>query len=324
MKKIVVIGGGTGSFVVLSGLKKYVKNIKVIVNMSDNGRSTGRLRDELGVLPPGDIRSCLVALADSDKILRALFNYRFPAGQGLKDHSFGNLFLTALEKITGDFEEAIKQAAKILAIQGEVIPVTTRSVNLCARLENGQIIVGQTKIDRPVHNANLKIDKVWLEPRAQANPRALAAIKSANFIIIGPGDFYSSIIPNFLVQGIAKAVRLSRAKKIFVCNLTTKFGETNNWSVSDFVLAMEKYLGGSLDYVIFNNGRFPQHLLNLYAKENKEPVKFDPKNKIGHKTKYLGANLASRKTLIRHNPDRLARLLMHIIQREIDLKFKEY
>lgn len=309
---------------VLSGLKKYTKNISAIVNMSDNGRSTGRLRDELGVLPPGDVRSCLVALAGSDQTLRDLFNYRFSAGEGLKGHSFGNLFLTALEKITGNFEEAIRQAAKILAIDGEVIPVTTQSINLGAQLENGQIIRGQTQIDRPVHNANLKIVKIWLEPRAPANKRALAAIKKADFIVIGPGDFYTSIIPNFLVDGIVGAVRRSRAKKIFVCNLLTKFGETNNWAVSDFVRAMERYLGGSLDYVIFNEGKFPQHLLRRYAQEHKSSVKFNPKNKIGRKTKYLGADLASHKTLIRHHSDRLARLIMNIVQRETDSKFKEY
>ncbi|MDD2731215.1 MAG: YvcK family protein [Candidatus Portnoybacteria bacterium] len=324
MKRIVVIGGGTGSFVVLSGLKKYTKNISAIVNMSDNGRSTGRLRDELGVLPPGDVRSCLVALAGSDQILRDLFNYRFSAGKGLEGHSFGNLFLTALEKITGNFEEAIKQAAKILAIDGEVIPVTTRSVNLCARLEDGQVIRGQTQIDRPVHDANLKIKKVWLEPFAKANPRALAVIKKADFIVVGPGDFYTSLVPNFLVNGIAQAVKWSRAKKIFVCNLTTKFGETNNWSVSAFVREMGKYIGGSLDYVIFNEGQFPPRLLKRYAKENKVPVKFDCQNKTGSRTKYLGSDLASHKTLIRHDSDRLARLIISIVQREASLKFKEY
>ncbi len=324
MKKIVVIGGGTGSFVVLSGLKKYTKNISAIVNMSDNGRSTGRLRDELGVLPPGDVRSCLVALAGSDQVLRDLFNYRFSAGKGLKGHSFGNLFLTALEKITGNFEEAIRQAAKILAIDGEVIPVTTRSVNLCARLENGQVIRGQTQIDRPTHNANLKIAKIWLEPRARANPRALAVIKKADFIVIGPGDFYTSVIPNFLVGGITGAVKRSRAKKIFICNLTTKFGETNDWTVSDFVGEMEKYLGGGLDYVIFNEGKFPARLLQRYAKEHKSPVKFNSPKKINRRTKYLGADLASHKTLIRHDSDRLARLIISVVQRETDLKFKEY
>ncbi|MEK7160602.1 MAG: gluconeogenesis factor YvcK family protein [Patescibacteria group bacterium] len=323
MKKIVVIGGGTGTFVVLSGLKKYTKNISAIVNMSDNGRSTGRLRDELGVLPPGDIRSCLVALSETE-LLRDLFNYRFQEGKGLAGHNFGNLFLTALEKITGNFERAVEQAAKVLAIEGEVIPSTTQNVNLYARLENGQEIKGQTQIDKPLHNGNLKIEKVWLRPKARATKRALRALKEADLIVIGPGDLYTSIIPNFLVAGITTAIKHSVARKIYICNLMTKFGETNDFSVQDFAMVIEKYLGrGILNYVIFNEAAFPKKLFKAYAREKKFFVKFDlEKKKSG--LKYLGADLISHKTLIRHDPDKLARIILNILHRDDNFKLREY
>lgn len=324
MKKIVVIGGGTGTFTVLSGLKKYTKNLSAIVAMSDSGGSTGRLRDELGVLPPGDIRMCLVALASSDKLLRSLFNYRFKEGVGLKGHNFGNLFLTALEKLTGSFEKGVKCAAQILAIDGEVIPVTTQNTDLWAELENGQKIRGEANIDRPHHDANLKITKVWLQPRAKVNPRALEAIKEADLVVIGPGGFYTSVIPNLLVQGLALALQKSQSKKVFVCNLMTKFGETNNFEVDDFVAGIEKYLGKScLDYVIFNEAKFPKKLLRRYAKEKKAPVKFSAE-KRNKNIKYISADLTSHKILIRHDPEKLARLIMKILDREDGFKYQEY
>jgi len=323
MKKIVVIGGGTGTFVVLSGLKKYTKDISAIVNMSDNGRSTGRLRDELGVLPPGDIRSCLVALSETE-LLRDLFNYRFQEGRGLKGHNFGNLFLTALEKITGNFERAVEQAAKVLAIEGEVIPSTTQNVHLYARLENGQEIKGQAQIDKPRHNGNLKIEKVWLRPKAHSTKRALRALREADLIVIGPGDLYTSIIPNFLVEGIVSAIRRSSARKIYICNLMTKFGETNNFSVQDFAAVIEKYLGrGILNYVIFNEEAFPKKLFKAYSEEKKFPVEFHLEKKRGN-LKYLGANLISHKTLIRHDSDKLARIILNILHQDDNLKVREY
>lgn len=325
MKKIVVIGGGTGTFTVLAGLKKYTRDISAIVAMSDSGGSTGRLRDELGVLPPGDIRACLVALADSEGLLRRLFNYRFREGSGLAGHSFGNLFLTALEKLTGNFEKAVEQAAKVLNIEGEVIPVTVQSTHLCARLENGEVVKGETNIDRPLHDARLRVDKIWLQPKVKANPRALQAIKKAGLIIIGPGDLYTSVAPNLLVAGIAGALRKSRAKKVYVCNLMTKFGEANDFRVHDFVEVIEKYLGKNvLDYIIFNSVKFPKDLLRHYAKEKKFPVLFNSKMQKSKKAKYLGADLASHKTLIRHDPDKLAKLILNIAQRDDNLRYKEY
>lgn len=323
MKNIVVIGGGTGTFVVLSGLKKYTKNISAIVTMSDSGGSSGLLRDELGVLPPGDIRRCLVALSNSEKLMRDLFNYRFKNG-GLAGHSFGNLFLTALEKVTGNFEKAVVQTAKILSIEGEVIPITMAKTDVCALLENGQVIRGETNIDIPKHDGNLKIKKVWLQPPVKSSKQALQAIKKAELIVIGPGDLYTSIIPNFLVQGIAQAIARSAAQKIYICNLMTKFGETNNFAVSDFVKEIEKYLGRNiLDYVIFNKSQLPGSLLKKYAREEKKfPVKCDIKSSFNHqkKPKYLGADVANPRTLIRHDADKLARVILTVKELEGALK----
>lgn len=322
MRNIVVIGGGTGTFMVLTGLKKYAKNISAIVAMSDSGGSSGILRDELGVLPPGDIRRCLVALSNSDKLMRDLFNYRFKDG-GLAGHTFGNLFLSALEKITGSFEKTVLEAAKILSIEGEVIPVTTGKTDIWALLENGQKIKGETNIDIPKHDGNLKIKKVWLQPPIKASRRALQAIKKAQLIVIGPGDLYSSVIPNLLVQGISRAIAKSKAKKIYICNLMTKFGETNDFCVFDFVAVLEKYLGrGVIDYVIFNKSKLPKKLLKKYALQKKFPVKFDTQsdfNKKG-KPKYIGADVASHRTLIRHHPDKLAKLILTV--REFESVFK--
>lgn len=322
MKNIVVIGGGTGTFTVLSGLKKYTKNICAIVTMFDNGGSSGVLRDELGVLPPGDIRRCLVALSNSDKLMRNLFNYRFKDG-GLRGHSFGNLFLSALEKLTGSFEKAVVEAGRILAIDGQIIPVATQQANLYAKLENGQVIKGETNIDIPKHDGNLKIEKVWLQPSVKATKQALEAIKKAGLIVIGPGDLYTSIIPNLLVRGISRAIAKSRAKKIYIASLMTKFGETNGFALSDFVKVIEKYLGRRvLDYVIFNQSKLPPRLLKKYAREKKFPVKCDIKQpfNLKIKPKYLGTDVVSHRTLIRHHPDKLAKLILTIMELESALK----
>lgn len=318
MKNIVVISGGTGTFMVLVGLKKYTRNLSAIVSVADSGGSSGLLRDELGVLPPGDVRRCLVALSNSDKLMRDLFNYRFQDGS-LVGHSFGNLFLSALEKLTGSFEKAVVEAGKILSIDGEVIPVANKQTNLYAMLENGQVIKGEANIDIPKHDGNLKIKKVWLQPNIKATPQALETIRKAELIVIGPGDLYSSIIPNLLVQGISKAIKNSKAKKIYVCNLMTKFGETNGFCVSDFVKTMEKYLGRNvIDYVIFNKGNLPQRLLKKYASQKEFPVKCDiqPGFRSKGKPKYIGAKLASYQTLIRHHPDKLAKLILAVKELE--------
>ncbi|MEK7151333.1 MAG: gluconeogenesis factor YvcK family protein [Patescibacteria group bacterium] len=316
--QIVVIGGGTGTFVVLSALRNYPAHLHLtaIVTMADSGGSTGRLRDQYGVLPPGDVRRALVALSDAPQNLRNLFNYRFESGD-LKDHSFGNIFLTALEKMTGNFGSAVKEAARVLNINGAVIPVTLNNVNLCAELANGTIVKGETNIDIPLHDPTIPIKKVWLEPQAQINPEARKAILDADMIIIGPGDLYTSLIPNLLVKGVSESIKRSTAKKVYICNLMTKHGETQGFKGHDFVDTLEKYLGKKiLDYVIFNNKRPPENILKRYAQENSYLIdigEIDSKQK-NKKMKYILADVLEGGKFIRHSPTKkLAKILLSLI-----------
>lgn len=312
-KKIVVIGGGTGCFTVLSGLKKYPVQLSAIVSMADSGGSTRILREEFGILPPGDVRQALVALAQSEKLLANLFTYRFNEGKGLSGHSFGNLLITALERIKGSFEEAIEEAGKILNIKGEVIPVTLQNTNLFAILEDGQVIEGESNIDVPKHDPNLKIKKVYLKPQVRANKRAKSAILKADLIIIGPGDLYSSITPNLLVKGIPETIRKSRAKKVYICNLMTKLGETNNFKDLDFVKEIEKYLGGKfLDYVIFNNRKPSAARVAKYEKEGAVFVKCNKERFKGNRLKIIKGNFLRKKGFVRHDPNKLAKALFKL------------
>lgn len=238
MKSIVTIGGGTGQFTLLTGLKKYPVKLTAIVSMADDGGSTGILRDELGVLPPGDVRQCLVALSEADAIVRELFNYRFDAG-GLKGHNFGNIFLSALEKITGNFEEAVRVSGKVLATRGTVIPVTTQDTRLTCDAA-GTRIDGQYAIETatlPRH------PEFRMEPEADANPKAIEAIEAADCIVIGPGNYYCSLLPNLLVKGIPEAICHSKAAVVFNCNLMTKGGHTDGFDVDAFVDGIERRLG---------------------------------------------------------------------------------
>lgn len=314
MKNIVVIGGGTGTFTVLSSLKKYPQlHLSAIVSMADDGGSTGKLRDELGVLPPGDVRRGLVALSKSDKLMRDLINYRFKDGC-LGGHNFGNLLISVLEKITGDFTKAIMKAGEILAIRGQVIPVTCDKTRLCAELENGKIIKGETNIDIPKHDGRLRIKRVFLRPQTRATGEALKAIKEAHLIVIGPGDLYTSILPNLLVKGICRAIAQSRAKKIYLCNLMTKFGETNGFKAIDFVKAIENYLGKNiLDIIVYNNHFPSQKRLAKYFKLNSQVVKFNKKDFENLHLRFIGANLITEKGLIRHNQEKLAKTILKLI-----------
>ncbi|MEX1063927.1 MAG: uridine diphosphate-N-acetylglucosamine-binding protein YvcK [Candidatus Paceibacterota bacterium] len=313
-KRVVVIGGGTGTFVVLSALRGSPIELSSIVSMADNGGSTGRLRDQYGVLPPGDIRCSLVALSGADLILRELFNYRFSSGD-LKEHNFGNIFLSALEKITGSFDEAVKEASRILNIKGSVVPVTLDNVNLQARLASGLVIKGETNIDIPKHDPTVAIEEVWLEPQAGINPQAKKDILSADMIVIGPGDLFTSIIPNFLVGGVASAVKRSRAKKVFVCNLMTKLGETHGFKAQDFITTLERYLGkGVLDYVIFNRKKPSVKVLSEYQKENSHFVDIGGLDMKSKKPKYILADLIDSGKLIRHSLNgQLAEALLSLL-----------
>jgi len=294
---------------VLSGLKRYSVNLSAIVTMADDGGSSGRLRDDYGVLPPGDIRRALVALSKSDKVLRELFNYRFRDG-GLSGHNFGNLFLSSLEQITGSFALAVKKAHEVLNVRGEVVPVTLSDTRLFAELENGRLIKGEANIDIPKHDPNLKIKKVFLKPKARANPDALKVIKRADLVVIGPGDLYTSIIPTILVSGITDAIKRSKAKKVFVMNLMTKFGETNNFEAADFVSALENYLGEQvLDYVILNKERPPVSKLKYYKRKDKASFV----NPIFEDKRARKIKLLDRGKFIRHDEKKLAKTLTKLL-----------
>lgn len=313
-KRIVVIGGGTGSFMVLSALRDYPVSLSSIVSMADDGGSTGRLRDQYGVLPPGDVRRALVALSDTSQTLRDLFNYRFTNGD-LKEHSFGNIFLSTLEKMTGSFGDAVNLASKILNIKGKVLPVTLDSTTLYAQLTNNIVIKGETNIDIPKHNPETPIKNVWLKPVAEINPEARKALLEADMIVIGPGDLFTSIIPNFLVKGVVAAIKKSKAKKVYICNLMTKFGETHGFIAQDFVNAVEKYLGkGVLDYTVFNNKQPSPKVLKHYLEENSYFVDTAGLVLRHHKPKYVLADLLDDSKFIRHNPrQKLAKTLISLL-----------
>ena len=324
-KNIVCIGGGTGTFVALKGLKQYPCHLSAIVTMSDSGGSNRRIRDEFGLLPTSDIRQCLVALSDENGgagLLRKLFMYRFEKGRGLRGMTFGNLFMAALSDILGSQEEAIRQTGRVLRIQGTVIPVSFTDTNLYAEYENGHVANEEHLIDEPVHDGTLKITKVWLKPKAAANPAAIAAIKLADLIVLGPGDLYTSLLPNVLVDGIAGALQKSKAKKVYCVNLMTKYGQTYNFSASDHVAVVETYTGTPLYYVIVNNAPIPARALTVYAKAHEQPVKNDLVSKksriistdvISHRFTSKSKSDTLIRSLIRHDSNKLARVLMEIV-----------
>ena len=301
MKRVVVIGGGTGSFTVLQGLKEHDIAITAVVSMFDSGGSTGVLKDEYGILPPGDIRRCLIALSE-EKILRDLFMYRFDKWS-LKDHSFGNLFLTALKEITKSDVKAIKKAAEILKIKGIVLPVTINKSTLCAKLEDGTVIKGEKNIDIPKHDGNIKITDVFLEPEAKIFKATKKAIVNADLIVIGPGDLYTSVVPNLLVKGVCDAIRKNKGKKVYVCNIMTKFGETNGYKASNHLKVIQRFV--DVDYIICNTGK--KRKLKKYTKECSFPVEIDAVN-----VKMINGNFVNRSDLIRHNSKKLAKALIRL------------
>lgn len=321
-QSVVVIGGGTGTFTVLSALRDYPLNLTAIVSMADDGGSTGALRDQYGVLPPGDVRRALVALSKSPT-LRELFNFRFKKGD-LEGHAFGNIFLSALSELKGDFASAVREASQVLNVMGEVLPVTLDNVRLYAKLVDGKIVKGETNIDIPRTSvrARAKIKKIWLLPKARINPDARQAILAADLIVIGPGDLYTSLIPNLLVGGVPEAIKKSRAKKVFVCNLMTKYGETQGFRAKDFVSEIEKYLGKAvLNCAIFNNKKPAAAILVKYKKEKAEFVEPPASGKNVQSSvldirgpKYILADLLDLGPFIRHNSrKKLAKVLTRLL-----------
>lgn len=309
-KKVVFIGGGTGGYTVLTGIRHYDFDISAIVNMADDGGSTGVLREEFGTLPAGDVRRALIALSDTNnQTLSELFNYRFEEKSSLHGHSLGNLLITALEKIKGDIGSAVEEAGKILNINGHVIPVTLTQTRLFATLSNGQTIEGETNIDIPKHDGSIKIERVYLKPEVDANPKALSAIHDADFIIMGPGDVFTSILPNFEVKGIVDALKKTKAKIIYNVNIMTKFGETNGYKAHNFVAKMEEILGaGTIDYITVNTKKPTGNIVERYEKENVEFVENDLTGK-----NIIEGDFLRRGMFLRHDSDKLAKTLAKII-----------
>ncbi len=312
--KIVVIGGGTGLPVLLRGLKEYTSNITAIVTVADDGGSSGRLRSEWGVLPPGDIRNCLVALATTEPLMERLFQHRFSSEEGLAGHSFGNLFIATMSEITGDFEEAIRASSKVLAIQGKVLPSTLANVTLCAEFEDGKIIKGESSISE----YGGKIKRVFLEPGSvRALPDAIQAIECADAIVLGPGSLYTSVIPNLLTQDIQDAITRSNAIKMYVCNIMTQPGETDGYSVSDHVNAIARHTSRNIiEYVLINTQRIPTRLLTRYRQEKAFPVTLDAeKVKAAGYTPVTGYFLTDSE-VVRHDSAKTARAVIDIINKQ--------
>lgn len=327
MKKVVTIGGGTGSFMLLSGLKQYPIELSAIVSMADDGGSTGILRDELGVLPPGDVRQCLVALSETPDMLRELMNYRFANG-GLEGHNFGNILLSALEKITGDFGTGVEEAAKILNVRGEVIPVTLSNTRLYMELEGGGLLSGEHEINVSKKFERVGVKKVFLRPRPKANPLAIRKILEADLIIIGPGNHYCAIIPNLLVPGIAEALRKTKAKIVYNCNLISKRGQTDSFSLEDYVDEVNGYIGSPrIDYVTYNIAKPPTALLKKYQSEgllvpflNERPrnyrvIRADILSGKRH-ARQKEDKIAHTRAFIRHDPEKLAKVLVMLLELE--------
>ncbi|MBM3266222.1 MAG: YvcK family protein [Candidatus Sericytochromatia bacterium] len=304
--RIVAVGGGTGLASLLRGLKVYSDNITAIVAVSDDGGSSGRLRAELGVLPPGDVRNCLLALAGEEKLMSDLMGYRFSQG-GLEGHSFGNLFLTALADLTGDLEQAIRASSRILAVRGQVCPATLASVTLVCRLADGTVVRGESQIS----SSRTPIAEIWCEPHdPPALPDALRAIREADAIVLGPGSLYTSVIPNLLIPEIASEIKLSRVPRIYVCNVMTQPGETDDYTVADHVRALQKVGGPDLfNYVLVNQDP-PQKLLERYQEQGQRPVLADLEVVDALGVVPIVGSLLDEQDAVRHSPAALGQALI--------------
>jgi len=313
--KIVVIGGGTGLSTMLRGLKKYTNNITAIVTVADDGGGSGILRDDLGILPPGDIRNCILALADTEPLMEELLQYRFKDGR-LKDQSFGNLFLAAMDGISNNFEEAVQKMSSVLAVTGRVIPVTLDNMTLKAKLKNGKIIDGESNIPKGVIDNNSAIDEVFIEPRdAIAIKEALIAIIDADAVILGPGSLYTSIIPNLLVKEIRNALNLTKAIRIYVSNIMTQPGESDNYGVKDHIMAINKHAKCKIvDYVVVNTGKISDELEQKYLNDNSNMVNINEKEVTKLGIGVIKSDFVkTEKGYVRHDEDKLATILVETI-----------
>jgi uncharacterized cofD-like protein len=325
---VVCIGGGTGTFVVLRGLKKHPLKLSAIVSMSDSGGSNKRIRDEFGLLPTSDIRQCLVALSDETHgagLLRKLFMYRFEKGEGISGMTFGNLFMAALTDILGSQQLAFRETGKVLRIHGTVIPVTLTKTNLIATYEDGSMSKEEHVIDEPSHDGALKITSLSLEPHAMANDEAITAIDKADCIILGPGDLFTSVLPNILVDGVKEAITRARshAKVIYVMNLMTKYGQTLQFTAKDHLQQLQKYLGPCITHVLVNTTKLPKQALDVYEKTHEYPVVDDLNGSspcLVIRADMAGDEMINKsnsdvliRSLIRHDSDKIANVIVSII-----------
>ena len=325
--KIVAIGGGTGLSTLLRGIKKLTNNITAIVTVGDDGGSSGRLREQMGVLPPGDIRNCIAALADDDDIVTKLFQYRFKTGEGLEGHSFGNLFITAMTAICGNMVKAIQESSKVLLIRGRVLPATCDDMKLYARMEDGSIVRGESNIPE----AGKKIMRLYCEPEdCKPTPDVVEAIMNADLIIMGPGSLYTSVISNFLVKDITRAIWQAKAKKIYVCNAMTQVGETDNYSVSDHIKTIFDHARlddiddsnkNFFDAVLVNNS-LPSNLAEKYEQAGSLAVDIDMTElrKLGVEVVERGLLEDNKEGFVRHNCDKVAKAIYYWYKRVSKLK----
>ena len=311
--KIVVIGGGTGLSTVLKGIKEYSSNVTAIVTVTDDGGSSGRLKEDMGILPPGDIRNCIVALADKESLMERVLQYRFKNGD-LAGHSFGNLFLAAISEVCGSFYEGVKVLSEILAIRGRVLPSTLQKAEIAAELINGERVFGECNISK----SSKRIKRVFLVPRECSSlPEAIDAIREADIIALGPGSLYTSVISNLLVEGIADAIKKSKALKMYICNVMTQPGETDGYTAYDHLKAIVDHAGDIVDYIIVNTQRPPDSLLDKYNKKGADVVAVN-----SEELKQLGVELIERELIletdvVRHDPYKLAKAILEIWENKI-------
>jgi uncharacterized cofD-like protein len=299
--RIVAIGGGTGLSSLLRGLKAYTSNLSAIVTVADDGGSSGRLRDEYRILPPGDFRQCLIALADAEPLMKQLFEHRFKEGS-LEGHSFGNLFIMAMADVTGNFERALRESGKVLAVKGTIIPSTLQDVTLVASI-NGHTVEGESKIPKQ----NAPISQVFLKPDgALLNPEALQAIMNAELVVIGPGSLYTSILPNLLVEGMVEAIKASPALKVYICNLASQEGETEGYDVDDYLRVLHEHIGANIfDFVLVNSNN------SHTPTGGQSQVVFRPEDLTMHpEVRFIGADVVNARIPSHHDPDKLARSIM--------------
>lgn len=304
---VTVIGGGHGLSVLLRGIKESTSNVSAVVTVADDGGSSGRLREELGIIPPGDLRNCLVALADTEPLMEKLFQYRFKGSTALAGHSFGNLFIAAMNEVTGDMETALKESSKVLAVKGRVIPASKEYVRLDAIMSDGTVVEGESQIPE----ARKKIRRVQLYPKkVSAVPAAIEAIENADAIILGPGSLYTSIMPNLLVEGIAKALKKSKAVKIYICNVMTQPGETDRYTASAHAKAILDHTGrGAIDYVLVNSAPIPAE----FCETESQPVEIDEEKINALGCGLIKEDLISATDAGRHDPEKLCKAVMKIV-----------